>query len=78
MVRAKLQAALLKDVDQSRVKTSKKLTSILVLPNGKVEISFEDGFTDEVDLLVGADGIRSVSRIHGTNSPIRTVQEADG
>ncbi|KAK6209884.1 hypothetical protein QIS74_11468 [Colletotrichum tabaci] len=62
MVRAKLQAALLKDVDQSRVKTSKKLTSILVLPNGKVVISFEDGFTDEVDLLVGADGIRSFVR----------------
>ncbi|TQN67659.1 2-heptyl-3-hydroxy-4(1H)-quinolone synthase [Colletotrichum shisoi] len=62
MVRAKLQAALLQDVDQSRVKTSKKLTSILVLPNGKVELSFEDGFTDDVDLLVGADGIRSFVR----------------
>ncbi|OLN83310.1 Salicylate hydroxylase 2 [Colletotrichum chlorophyti] len=62
LVRAKLQAALLKEVDQSRVKTSKKLTSISKLPSGTIEIRFEDGFTDEVDLLVGADGIRSFVR----------------
>ncbi|KAK2017519.1 FAD/NAD(P)-binding domain-containing protein [Colletotrichum eremochloae] len=62
MVRAKLQAALLKDVDQSRVKTSKKLVDISVLPSGRVRITFQDGLTDEVDLLVGADGIRSFVR----------------
>ncbi|KAK2047172.1 FAD/NAD(P)-binding domain-containing protein [Colletotrichum somersetense] len=62
MVRAKLQAALLKDVDQSRVKTSKKLVDISVLPSGRVRIGFEDGLTDEVELLVGADGIRSFVR----------------
>lgn len=60
MVRAKLQAALLKEVDQSRIKTSKRLVDITTLPQGKVRLSFEDGFTDEVDLLIGADGIRSV------------------
>ncbi|EFQ32899.1 hypothetical protein CGRA01v4_07843 [Colletotrichum graminicola] len=62
MMRAKLQAALLKDVDQSRVKTSKKLVDISVLPSGRVRIGFEDGLIDEVDLLVGADGIRSFVR----------------
>lgn len=61
MVRAKLQAALLKEVDQSRVKLNKKLTDIEKLPNGKITIRFHDGHKDEVDLLVAADGIRSVS-----------------
>lgn len=60
MVRAKLQAALLKEVDQSRIKTSKKLVDITKLSTGRIAIRFEDGFSDEVDLLVGADGIRSV------------------
>jgi len=62
MVRAKLQAALLRAVDTTRVHCSKKLVRIEQLngPGGKLEIMFEDGFADEVDLLVGADGIRSV------------------
>ncbi|KAF6809962.1 salicylate hydroxylase [Colletotrichum plurivorum] len=62
MVRAKLQVALLQNVDQSRVKVSKRLTDITVLPSGKVQIKFADGFSDEVDLIVGADGIRSFVR----------------
>lgn len=60
MVRAKLQAALLEEVDMSKIKASKKLTDITILPSRRVQIKFADGFVDEVDLLVGADGIRSV------------------
>ncbi|KAI5464227.1 hypothetical protein BGZ63DRAFT_148489 [Mariannaea sp. PMI_226] len=60
--RALLQGALLKEVDQSRIRTSKKLISVGKLPNGKVQIEFEDGYTELVDLIVGADGIRSFVR----------------
>ncbi|KAK3319397.1 hypothetical protein B0H66DRAFT_575832 [Apodospora peruviana] len=62
MHRAKLQQALLKEVDQTRVLTGKKLVDIVQLPSKKIRITFQDGFVDEVDLLVGADGIRSVVR----------------
>ncbi|KAM5346951.1 hypothetical protein ACJ41O_009956 [Fusarium nematophilum] len=60
--RAKLQAALLKEVDQSRIRLSKKLVNIQKLPSGRVLVQFDDGHTDEVDLLIAADGIRSVVR----------------
>ncbi|WZH42068.1 Pyridine nucleotide-disulfide oxidoreductase class-II [Fusarium acuminatum] len=36
--------------------------SVELLPCGKLHLTFDDGFTDNVDLLVGADGIRSVVR----------------
>ncbi|CAM1502181.1 Fc.00g041650.m01.CDS01 [Cosmosporella sp. VM-42] len=64
LVRAKLQAALLKEVNnkESRIQLSKRLVEILKLPDGKLRIRFEDGFTDAVDLLIGADGIRSFVR----------------
>jgi salicylate hydroxylase len=62
--RSKLQLALLKEVDQSRLRLSSRLIRIDQQPSGKLSIEFEDGFRDEVDLLVGADGVRSVSFVY--------------
>ncbi|KAH6886904.1 hypothetical protein B0T10DRAFT_575278, partial [Thelonectria olida] len=60
--RSKLQQALLKEVDQSRVQVGKSLVGAHKLNSGKIKIEFEGGYSDEVDLIVGADGIRSVVR----------------
>ncbi|KAF3047960.1 hypothetical protein E8E12_001406 [Didymella heteroderae] len=62
LTRAKLQSALLKNVDESHVHVGKRLVNIEQLENKRVRIVFEDGFTDEVDVLVAADGIRSLIR----------------
>ncbi|KAF4987609.1 hypothetical protein FDECE_15363 [Fusarium decemcellulare] len=58
--RGKLQKALLREADESRIQTGMKLNDIERLPGGKLRLTFGNGFIDEVDLLVGADGIRSV------------------
>ncbi|KAH8892194.1 FAD/NAD(P)-binding domain-containing protein [Thozetella sp. PMI_491] len=60
--RAVLQHALLKKVDQSRIQIGRKLLKIVRQPNKKLGLRFDGGLVDEVDLLVGADGIRSVVR----------------
>ncbi|KAK3899284.1 hypothetical protein C8A05DRAFT_37106 [Staphylotrichum tortipilum] len=62
LVRAKLQSALLKGVSQTRIHVNKKLVGIEHLRDSRVNLIFEDGFTDVVDLVIGADGIRSVVR----------------
>lgn len=49
-------------MDDSRIHLSKKLVGIEHRPNKRVRILFEDGVVDEVDLVVAADGIRSVRR----------------
>lgn len=60
LARSKLQSALLENVNQSHLRLAKKLVGIEQLPDKQVRISFEDGFVDDVDLVVAADGIRSV------------------
>lgn len=59
--RWRLQQALVKEVDQRRVCIGSKLVSALEIDGEKVRLLFEGGVTDEVDLVIGADGIRSVS-----------------
>ncbi|KAL3472071.1 FAD/NAD(P)-binding domain-containing protein [Aspergillus californicus] len=60
--RGKLQKALLRQVDMDRIRTGKKLVQVAQLSSGRLRISFEAGFTDDVDLLIGADGVRSATR----------------
>ncbi|KAJ8123924.1 hypothetical protein ONZ43_g240 [Nemania bipapillata] len=59
---SKLQTALLKVVDKTHIHLAKKLVGLEHLPDNRVRILFQDGFVDEVDLLIAADGIRSVVR----------------
>lgn len=64
MVRAKLQKALLSAVDGSKVRTGKKLVSVVeeASTSGSIQLTFADGESSSFDLVIGADGIRSVVR----------------
>ena len=58
--RARLQQALLKAAPEERIHLEKRLGQVDLLPSGQVRLTFEDGFSTDVDLVIGADGIRSV------------------
>ncbi|RDX47586.1 salicylate hydroxylase [Lentinus brumalis] len=60
--RTRLQEALLKAAPQERIHLKKRLTDVHFLSVGGVKLTFEDGFTTIADLVVGADGIRSLVR----------------
>ncbi|CAH0043788.1 unnamed protein product [Clonostachys solani] len=62
MARSKLQTALLTSVNRAHIHVSKRLVDIQHTEDNRVRIFFEDGFSDEVDLLVAADGLRSIIR----------------
>lgn len=58
--RTKLQSALLAHIDPGTIKLGKKLSKIIDKQEQGVELQFKDGSVVEADLVVGADGIRSV------------------
>ncbi len=59
--RAKLQTVLYNALDKKKVHTGKRLKNFST-ENGKVNVFFEDGSLASGDCLVGADGLRSITR----------------
>lgn len=59
--RTKLQSALLSHVNPDTIQLSRKLHRMVDKGSEGVELQFKDGTVVEADLVVGADGIRSVS-----------------
>lgn len=60
-----LQNALLKEVDPGHIRTASKLIDLHRNADGTTSLFFEDGLQVDADLVVGADGIRSVRRVLG-------------
>jgi salicylate hydroxylase len=60
--RTRLQWALLRQVPADVIQLGKKLVSVRRMAEEGVKLAFSDGSEASVDLLVGADGIRSVVR----------------
>ncbi|KAH8699121.1 salicylate hydroxylase [Talaromyces proteolyticus] len=61
-LRSTLQQALLKEVNPSKISVAHRLLKVIRSPSGRLSLRFENGHTDDVDLIVGADGVRSVVR----------------
>jgi len=59
--RGRLQQALLSELVSAKINLNKRLASIIQQAQ-QVELKFEDGSTAEADLVIGADGIKSVVR----------------
>jgi 2-polyprenyl-6-methoxyphenol hydroxylase-like FAD-dependent oxidoreductase len=59
--RAVLHNILLSHVDPQSIRTNKRLVDV-VQGGGKLQLSFSDGSTEQVDHLVAADGIHSIVR----------------
>ncbi|CAK7204972.1 hypothetical protein SEUCBS139899_007735 [Sporothrix eucalyptigena] len=62
MLRSKLQRALLSALDESRIQINKKLVKIEDAAAG-TQLTFDDGEVATYDLVIGADGIRSLTRL---------------
>lgn len=59
--RTVLQDALKSRVPSNVIRLQKRLVDIILQPEGGVIAVFEDGTSAYADLIIGADGIRSVS-----------------
>lgn len=59
--RGHLQQALLKHIPRDIIHLEKKLVSATANSRDGVKMQFQDGSTATADILIGADGIRSVS-----------------
>lgn len=59
--RGRLQQTLLSEIDVAKVHLNKRLESVQQT-DGKVVVQFEDGTSAEGDIVIGADGIKSVVR----------------
>ncbi|KIV81073.1 hypothetical protein PV11_08523 [Exophiala sideris] len=62
--RTRLQSALISKVPPGVIQLNKKLASLEDLDTEGVRLTFQDGTIHTADLVVGADGIRSVVRDH--------------
>lgn len=62
MHRAKLQKALLKHVPRQLISLGKKAIAVNAIREDGVTVTFTDGTTIKADVVIGADGIKSVRR----------------
>jgi salicylate hydroxylase len=69
--RAHLQQALLAHIPKDIIHLGKKISSVDADAKKGVALKFGDGTTATADLLIGADGIRSVSALITISAPIR-------
>lgn len=62
--RTKLQSALLSAIKPGTIKLSKKLVNMEDVGVAGIKLTFKDGTSATADLVVGADGIRSVHLLY--------------
>jgi salicylate hydroxylase len=61
--RAEFHGALLNQLpSQCRTFTSRRLENYTQQPGGQIQLQFQDGSTATCDILIGADGIKSIVR----------------
>ena len=60
--RAVVHDAVMMDVPPKDVHWNMRVKKVHEKPDGKVEVVFEDGSVESADLVIGADGVRSVAR----------------
>lgn len=76
--RTRLQSGLVTTVPEGIIHLNKGVASVENILDGGVKIKFQDGTETIVDLVVGADGIRSVSPSHWYIKVITPSNDATG